>query len=72
MADNRLAGLTRALAAEVGSKGIRVNVVLPGYIETDMTRGTFLFPQLISLALQMSLFSPRICIFAHMVSFVLL
>ncbi len=30
-------GLTRALAAEVGEKGIRVNVIVPGYIETDMT-----------------------------------
>jgi NAD(P)-dependent dehydrogenase (short-subunit alcohol dehydrogenase family) len=32
-------GLTRALAAEVGEKGIRVNVIVPGYIETDMTSG---------------------------------
>ncbi|KAK0109774.1 hypothetical protein ONS95_002450 [Cadophora gregata] len=30
-------GLTRALAAELGEKNIRVNVILPGYIETDMT-----------------------------------
>ncbi|RDW75091.1 hypothetical protein BP6252_06233 [Coleophoma cylindrospora] len=31
-------GLTRALAAELGPSGIRVNVIIPGYIETDMTK----------------------------------
>ncbi|TGO43666.1 hypothetical protein BOTNAR_1495g00010 [Botryotinia narcissicola] len=36
-------GLTRALAAEMGSAGIRVNAIVPGYIETDMTRGMFIF-----------------------------
>jgi hypothetical protein len=30
-------GLTRALAGELGGKNVRVNVMLPGYIETDMT-----------------------------------
>lgn len=32
-----LLGLTRALAAEVGPKGINVNCVCPGYVETPMT-----------------------------------
>jgi 3-oxoacyl-[acyl-carrier protein] reductase len=30
-------GLTKALAKEVASRGITVNVVAPGFIETDMT-----------------------------------
>ena len=33
-------GLTRALASELGEKNVRVNVLMPGYIETDMTEGT--------------------------------
>jgi 3-oxoacyl-[acyl-carrier protein] reductase len=32
-----LVGFARALAREVASRGITVNVVAPGYIETDMT-----------------------------------
>lgn len=32
-----VAGMTRALAKELGSRGITVNCVAPGFIETDMT-----------------------------------
>ncbi|MGC5052484.1 3-oxoacyl-ACP reductase FabG [Micromonospora sp. DT48] len=32
-------GLSRSLAKEVGAYGVRVNVVAPGFIETDMTAG---------------------------------
>ncbi|KAF7524672.1 hypothetical protein G7054_g11338 [Neopestalotiopsis clavispora] len=31
-------GLTRSLATEIGHFGIRVNVLLPGYIQTEMTQ----------------------------------
>lgn len=34
-----LVGFTRALAREVGSRGITVNAVAPGFIATDMTAG---------------------------------
>ena len=34
-----VAGMTRALARELGSRGITVNCVAPGFIDTDMTRG---------------------------------
>jgi len=33
-----VAGLTRALAREIGSRGITVNCIAPGFIDTDMTR----------------------------------
>jgi len=34
-----LIGFTRALALEIGSRGITVNAVAPGFITTDMTSG---------------------------------
>jgi 3-oxoacyl-[acyl-carrier protein] reductase len=33
-----LIGLTKCLAQEVGSRGITVNAIAPGFIETDMTQ----------------------------------
>lgn len=34
-----LVGAARSLAREVGARGITVNVVTPGFVETDMTAG---------------------------------
>ena len=34
-----LIGLTKSLAQELGSRGITVNAIAPGFIETDMTHG---------------------------------
>lgn len=33
-------GFTRALATEYASHKVRVNAIVPGYVETDMTKGT--------------------------------
>lgn len=33
-----LIGMSKSLAQEVGSRGITVNVIAPGFIDTDMTR----------------------------------
>ena len=35
-----LVGMTKALAKEVGSRGITVNAVCPGFVDTKMTAST--------------------------------
>jgi 3-oxoacyl-[acyl-carrier protein] reductase len=34
-----LIGFSKSLAREVATRGVRVNVIAPGFIETDLTRG---------------------------------
>lgn len=41
MTKHAIEGLTKAMAVELASDGIRVNSVAPTFIETDMTRGWF-------------------------------
>jgi 3-oxoacyl-[acyl-carrier protein] reductase len=48
-----LIGFTKSLAKEVAKKGITVNVVIPGYLQTDMTLRLFPTEDKIKYAIQM-------------------
>ncbi|MDB5968062.1 MAG: 3-ketoacyl-(Acyl-carrier-protein) reductase [Hydrocarboniphaga sp.] len=52
-----LTGLSKSLAAELGSRNVTVNVVAPGFIETDMTRG---LPDEVKVKLMERVLIPRL------------
>jgi 3-oxoacyl-[acyl-carrier protein] reductase len=47
-----LIGFTKSLAKETAKKGITANVVVPGYLQTDMTAGLFNTEEKINIGLQ--------------------
>jgi 3-oxoacyl-[acyl-carrier protein] reductase len=52
-AKSGLIGFTKSLAKEVAKKGITANVVIPGYLQTDMTSVLFDSEEKIRYAIQM-------------------